>query len=456
MATVMNKTAYLFIICIIASLGGLLFGLDQGFIDGSLHFISQELHLTLSQSESFASILLAGAVIGALMSGFVSHTFGRKKTLMLTAAAFAVFSYLSSRVTSYDVLYTYRFILGLAVGVASFTVPLYLSEIAPKRFRGGFVAMYQQLLTVGIFVIYVSNTLIGNHYHSWRPMLYVIAIPGLIMFLGAFIILESPRWLMLKKQQNKAKSVLEKVCNRPQDIQEQLSEINTTLQKDGRSTWHNLKLKPFWKVLILGILVQVFQQLAGINAIIYYSSSIFHSAGLTNPATATIVIGLVNMLSTLLPVLFLDKFGRKPIMYTGLILMTITLCINAWCFMHGHNHTWLNNVLLGSVLIYIFAFAISFGPIAWVICAEIFPLSGRDLGLTVTTCANWISAFLVVRFSLSIIQNYGGATLFLIFAVCCVLAIGLMYFFTPETNGISLEVLEQRLMANKRLKDIGQ
>lgn len=454
-----SKRYYIFIVCFIAAMGGLLFGLDQGFINGSLSFIQKEMGFSTAQGENFASILLYGCIIGAFISGFISRLIGRKNTLVITALFFTFFSLLGAITHSIDVLYISRFCLGLAVGVASFVVPLYLSEIAPTHLRGGFIAMYQQMITVGIFLIYVSNSVIAYYFQSWRIMLAVIAIPAFIMLLGCFFIPKTPRWLMLKGKDEKALEVLNKTRNDQKEIIDEIASIKETVKTKNKFNFSLITSGFVLKVLALGVLLQFLQQLSGINAVIYYSTNIFTSAGFDNPSIATVVVGLVNMLTTLIAVFFVDKIGRKPIIYFGLVLMIITLVTIGYLFYSQTEGVELNatekSVMLGSCLLYILAFAVSLGPIIWIICAEIFPLEVRDFGLTVTTMANWIGATIVVRFSLTIMDKFGGYSLFFIFAICCILGIFLVKYFVPETKDVSLETIEKNLKKGIKLKNIG-
>ncbi|MFT6835888.1 MAG: SP family galactose:H+ symporter-like MFS transporter [Francisellaceae bacterium] len=464
-----RKRIYIIFVCVIAAFGGLLFGLDQGFMNGSLQLIVKDLHLNVDQASSFAAILLWGSVIGAIISGFVSSLIGRKNTLLLTAIVFTVFSFLSMASSSYETLTIFRFILGLSVGVASFAVPLYLSEIAPTRMRGGFISMYQMMITVGIFAIFVSNYIIGKHTGSWRPMFLAIAIPALIMLVGLIFIPKSPRWLFLKKRHKDAELVLNKTRFTQEEVDFELAEMKEAIEMNDSEKggfFSMLKHSYFFKVLALGVVIQMFQQLTGINSVIYYSTSIFIGAGLDSPLIATIIVGLVNMLTTILAVLFVDKLGRKPILYFGYTIMALSLFLCSWIFHLESGSEALSGLskisLVGSTVVFIFAFAISAGPIAWVLCAEIFPLKGRDLGMTVTTAVNWVFAALVVAFSLPMMQladgstnSAGGAKLFLFFGICCVIFLFVLKFFIPETKGISLEEVEENLKSNKKLKNIG-
>ncbi len=455
-----------FRVCIIASLGGLLFGLDQGFINGSLGFIQKTFHWTTAQGESFASIILIGAIIGAFCSGFISKAIGRKNTLLLAALFFSVFTLWGAGTHSSTVLHVTRVCLGLAVGCASFVVPLYLSEIAPAKLRGGYISLYQFTITIGIFAIYVSNTLIGKvHTGSdpWRLMLGVICIPAAVMLLFVWRIPKSPRWLMLKGREKEAEAVLKKTRETNLEAQEELTDIKESLKQENgvnkTGVVAMLGKSYFAKIMMLGILLQLLQQLSGINCVIYYSTIIFQKAGFSNPSVATVVCGLVNMLTTLIAIFFCDRWGRKPIIYMGLALMFMTLVLLGTEFLRIESgmqmHHLGQTMIIGSCLVYLLAFGFSLGPLIWVICAEIFPLEARDFGVTVTTMANWIGNFFVVRFSLSIMEKWGGSTLFFVFAFFCLLGFVLIGLYTPETKGISLEELEINLKKGVKLKDLG-
>lgn len=459
----MSRHIYIYIICIIAASGGLLFGLDQGFINGSLELIEKEFHWTTMQGETFASIMLIGCIFGATASGWLAHTLGRKKTLLLAAVLFAFFTSMGALTHSQFILFFSRFCLGLAVGSASFCVPLYLSEIAPTSLRGGFISMYQLMITIGIFMIYVSNSLIAKHFESWRLMLGVIAVPAIMMFVAVFFIPQTPRWLMLKNRQAEAKAVLEKTRFNEAEVNEEIAAIKQGLSdQNSLSFWHIITQGYFIKVLCLGIFLQLLQQLSGINCVIYYSSMIFESAGFSDPAIGTIVIGLVNVLATIVAVKYVDKWGRKPIMYAGLTVMTITLVLIGIMF-HIREHLPSGNhlgmvdeiVMLSATILYIIAFAVSLGPIIWVICAEIFPLKVRDMGMTVTTLTNWAGAYVVVQFSMSAMQHFGGSVLFFFFAFCCIAGYFLVGLFTPETKGIALETIETNLKSGLKLRHLG-
>jgi SP family galactose:H+ symporter-like MFS transporter len=460
------RPIYILYVCFISAFGGLLFGVDQGFVNGSLHLIAQDLNLTTAQSSFFAGLLLIACVFGAFISGFITRTIGRRNTLLISALVFAVFSFLSSLADSYILLCIYRFFLGLAVGISSFVVPLYLSEIAPAKYRGGFVAMYQMMITVGIFMVYVTNYFIAAYIQDWRPMFYVITIPAVIMLIGLLFIPKSPRWLMLKNRYKEAEGVLTDTREYDSEISEEIASLQN-VTTSSHSSISVLKEKAFLKVLLLGISIMTLQQIIGINAVIYYSTYIFRNAGVGESMLATVIVGLVNMCTTAIAVKYVDSWGRKPILYFGYITMTITLLICSILFLYQYASGGLTSglaiLLVVATLVYIFAFAISAGPIGWLLCAEIFPLKVRDIGVTATTATTWIVNWVVVQFSLPMMQNQdgspdilGGSILFGLFGFFCILGILMIKMVVPETKGVSLEQVETNLRQGKPLKEIGQ
>jgi SP family galactose:H+ symporter-like MFS transporter len=339
---------------------------------------------------------------------------------------------------------------------------LYLSEISPTHLRGGIIAMYQLMITIGIFLVFVSNATVqktfGADPNSWRVMLGIISIPAIFMLVAGLTLPRSPRWLMLRQRREHARAVLEKTRASEPEIAHEMSEIESSLSK-GRNGFHLFGRGFFWKVLLLGIALQALQQLSGINSVIYYSTEIFDKAGISNAAVATVIVGFVNMVATIIAVAFVDRLGRKPILYVGLTVMALTLFAVGAIFQYEQGGGTLNEtdqvLTVAIVLLYIIAFAISLGPIVWIICAEIFPLEGREIGITITTIANWVFAASVVQGSEIVLQGLGGSVLFYFFAGCCVLGLFIVFLFTPETRRVTLEDMELRLRQGTRLKHIG-
>ncbi len=468
-------------VCIIAALAGLLFGLDIAYVNGALTYISKEFGLsTATQEGEVAGILLIGAAVGALFSGVLSKKFGRKKVLIIAAFIFTVFTLMGVFAHTFEVLLASRFIVGLAVGIASFIAPLYLSEIAPGKIRGAMIAMYQLMITLGIVIMFASNFIIARyegfilgflHIEShaiWRIMLIVLVIPSLIMFIGCLFLPKSPRWLMLVGRKEEAEEVLKKIRSSQEAVDFEINEIEETI-KVKSSGFKLLKHKFFWKVILLGVCLQGFQQFTGMNAFMYYSTQIFQQAGFSNPAVATIIVGLVNMLTTLIAIRYVDKFGRKPILYFGLALLVISCLVVGTIFHQYYSYSMVNGVVQTTMslspalqwttlifcLIFIFGFAISMGPIIWIICSEIQPLEGRDLGITVSTMTNWICNAILGQFAVGWLTFAPGNT-FYTFGIVCFVCVFFVFFVVPETKGTSLEEIEMNLRDGKKLKNLGE
>ncbi|WP_440615771.1 sugar porter family MFS transporter [Cysteiniphilum sp. 6C5] len=454
-------------VAIIGALAGLLFGMDIAYVNGSLDLIVKNFSLSLTQSEHVASTLLVGAAIGAIFSGFLSRRFGRKVVLILAALIFTLFTFVGVFAPNFDALLVSRFVVGLAVGIASFISPLYLSEIAPKEFRGGIIAMYQFMITIGIFLMYLCNSALSST-GSWRIMLASIAIPSIIMLLGCLTLPRSPRWLILTGQEEKALVVLKRIRDTEEEAYQEADEIKNATNVKG-SGFKMLRHGFFLKVLLLGILLQAFQQFTGMNAFMYYSTDIFKMAGFGNPAVATIVIGLVNVLTTILAIKYVDKFGRKPILYFGLSLLVLSCLIVGVVFKTHYSVEMINNLPISHMqlssalqwitlifcLVFIFGFAISMGPMIWIICSEIQPLEGRDLGMTASTTSNWLCNAILGNFALTWLTFAPGNTFFG-FGLVCLVCMLFTKFFVPETKGVSLEQIERNLKSGKRLAHIGR
>jgi SP family galactose:H+ symporter-like MFS transporter len=447
-----NKNSTVIKVSIIAALAGLLFGLDVAYVNGALQLIVNEFQLNELQQGHIASYLLIGAAVGSLSSGYLSHKFGRKKLLVIAATVFTAGLLAGILTTDINMFLVVRFIIGLAVGVASFVAPLYISEIAPFKIRGALIAVYQLMITVGIFAMFVSNSLL-SFTGSWRIMMAVLLFPASIMLIFSLFVPETPRWLVLKGRHEEAMTVLKKIRNSSEDIVAELQDIKSS-HEVGKS---KIAISTLTKIIVLGMFLQLLQQFSGINALMYYSTQMFATAGFENPTIATIVIGLVNMLTTLIAIRFVDIWGRKPILYLGLILLIISCSAVAYLMQSQASglSSFEQYAMLGSCLLFIFAFAVSLGPIVWIICAEIFPLDYRDFGVTVTTMCNWIFNALIGEYTLIGFHYFGVSKVFLFFGISCFLGLFLVKYFTPETKNVSLEHLEENLKKGVALKDIG-
>ena len=440
-------------ICLTASLAGLLFGLDIAFVNGSLQYIAHEFHITQMESQKVAGYLLFGAVIGAVLSSPISNLYGRKNVLILAGTIFSICTLTGMASNTLMMLLVSRLFIGISVGIASFITPLYLAEVAPYKLRGGLGALYQLMITLGIVLMFISNYELAFT-HSWRIMMSVLILPSLLMLIGCINLPESPRWLVLNKRENEARNILKSIRSSEEEVNFEINEINSSLVNQKPS--FVLLTEPFFiKIVLLGILLQMLQQFTGMNAFMYYSEEIFRSAGINNPSLSTVIVGIVNVLTTIIAVLFVDKFGRKPILYFGLTLLAISCLVVGYLF-GLHTLTNFNKeLLLFFCLLFIFAFAISLGPVVWIICSEIFPLEARDLGLTFSTATNWICNFIIGSYTLSWFNMFGKSITFWSFGVVSILGLILVNKFTPETKGVTLERIELNLKNNKKLRDLG-
>ncbi len=447
---------YVILASVIAGISGLLFGYDTGVISGAMLFLQKDFNLDASQQGMVVSILLLGAAIGALGIGKFADTLGRKRLLYITSVLFIVGSLGLAYATTLNDLYIYRFILGLSIGVASFAAPSYISEIAPAHLRGRLVSLFQLSIVVGILATYIVNYLAASSNDPWRHMFLIGVYPAIILLVGLFFLPDSPRWLLLKGRETEAVKALTKL--RGNSYHAELAEIKQTLnsEKDKTSNWALLFNKKHLPLIAIAVLVMMFQQLSGINAIIYYAPKVFMSAGLPveNALFATVLVGVVNLLSTILGLLLLDKLGRRPLIIFGSILMAIALITAAFIFSDNMTQTE-GYIGIAAVLVYIFAFAISLGLFGWLIIAEVFPLNIRGEGAAIGATANWVFN-IAVSFTFPLMLASVGINLaFGFFAVMCVLSAIYCIKFLPETKGVSLETIEKNLNNGARSRDLG-
>jgi MFS transporter, SP family, galactose:H+ symporter len=455
-----------YVICSVAALGGLLFGLDQGFIANSLETIQQHYQFGVKGGESFSAILATGGIVGALLSGIFARFLGRKRSLLLAGFIFTSASALSAILPPLPVLSACRFALGFGVGVASFVVPLYLAETAPASIRGSMGTLFQLMITIGIFLISLTNVFIArtfvNPATSLPLMFLTITVFAALMFFGGFMLPESPRWLMLKGRRDEAVTVLQRTLNTQQEVDVEIEEIEQALHGPQGAGLGIVLRGYFFKVLVVGVLLQVFQQLVGINMMIYYSPTIFGYAGMKG-LFAAMTVPTVNMLFTFPAIHLVEKWGRKKLLYIGAVTMFITMIAAGIAFRtigSVSDPSMISGapkaVLLVSVILYIFGFAVSWGPVVWLVCSEIFPLEGREVGMTITTMVNWTFAGLVMANALSFMQAHGNSSIFYVFAGFCLLSIFFVAMFVPETKGITLEEMEFNLKNGIRLRDLGR
>lgn len=450
------QKSYLYRIALVAALAGLLFGLDLGVISGALPFIKQHLHLSVNQEGWVVSSVLFSAAAGAIISGWMSAAWGRKNSILLSALLFGIASIGSALSDTVTMLVLMRILLGLSVGMATYNAPLYLAEISPARVRGSFVTFYQFMITLGIVLAFLSDLLFtpsGN----WRWMLGIIAIPAFLMFILMFTLPKSPRWLMLKGLTNQANDVLGKLLSK-QEIEAGFHDIQVSASQH-ESIWSLLKRKKFLAIVLFAMGLQMIQQFSGMNAILYYAPEMFAKSGYashTDAMWATFLIGVVNTITTIFAIKFIDRLGRRFFLYLSGIMILISTAVLGLIFVLPHtNSAILNIVSLLVMFIFIIGYALGYAPVIWTLCAELFPLNGRSFAMSCATTSNWVASGIVGAITLPLINAFGIGYFYLILAGFAVLS--LLYFrrFLPETKGVRLEQIEKNLWSGKRLKELG-
>ena len=449
------KYIWLYVVAVIASLGGLLSGYDTGVISGALLFINETWILPDTLQGFLVSSVLIGAVIGAATNGVLADIFGRKKIIMATAVIFILGSLMCAFAPNVYILILSRIFVGFAVGIVNFIVPLYLSEVSPKNLRGTLVSLYQWAITAGILFSYFINAVFAQAVYNWRWMLFAGVVPGLILFIGMCFMKDTPRWLVSKNRDGEARKVFAKI--EPDiDADSEIKEIRETLVDNKSNKKFRLSK---WMIMpfVVGIGIMFAQICTGINTIIYYAPTIFKTAGFDSNITAiyaTTGIGIVNFVMTIVAVFFTDKLGRKPLLYFGLTGVMISLFALGTSFAFadilGDSLKW---VAVGSLVTYIVCFAMSLGPIGWILVSEVFPLKIRGVAMSVCTVANFAFNFFVVASFPVLLHRIGGAWTFWMFGVVSILCIIFVYFFVPETKGISLEQIESNWRKGVKPRD---
>jgi MFS transporter, SP family, galactose:H+ symporter len=424
-----------------AALCGLLFGYDTGVISGALLFLKKDFLLSPFLQGVVTSAVLAGAAAGAGFSGRMADRFGRRRMVIAVAVLFLGASLMSALAPSTGALIFGRILVGLAIGVCSYTGPLYIAEISPSASRGALVSLNQLLITVGILVSYLVDYLLAGGEH-WRWMFGLAAVPAVILWFGMLWLPESPRWLVNQGEHELARQILRKI-RQPDEIERELDTILS--QHHGpEGSWTEVLAPEFRPALIIGIGLAIFQQITGINTIIYYAPTIFQLAGFssaTQSILATAGVGAVNVIMTIVSLRLLDRVGRRPLLLTGIAGMTISLFILGWVFRVRDFPTasWLAVI---SVMIYVGSFAISLGPIFWLLISEIYPLRIRGVAMGIATMSNWAFNLLVALTFLILLNSLGPAYTFWLYGILSVASFIFSYRLVPETKGRALEEIE--------------
>lgn len=442
---------------VVAALAGLMSGIDIGVVSGALAFFGKQFHASTLALSWVVSSMMAGAAVGSVSAGWLSHHMGRKRALILGAAVFAIGAAGCALSWSIPSMIAFRVVMGVAVGLSAFTAPLYLSEIASEDSRGAMVSTYQLMLTVGIFVAFLSDTYF-SYSGDWRWMFGVAAFPAALFLIGVLFLPYSPRWLVMQGRHREARQIMLDLRNDPLEAAKEIQAIRLQLEtkQDG---WKLFRTNSnFRRSVGLGIMLQAMQQFAGINIVMFYAPKILEYAKFDTQSQVwcTAIIGMVNMFATFVAVGLVDRWGRKPILYVGFTVMAIAMVVLG-CLLHsGMGSSGAQMAAVFVLMVFCAGHAMSAGPLMWVLCSEIQPIGGRDFGMAASTLTNWVTNMIVGLSALTLMETLGAAGTFWLVGALNALFLILTILLVPETKGMALAVIEERLMKGVKLRKLGR
>ncbi len=426
----------------VAALGGMLFGYDTGVISGAILFIKQDLALKSGMQELVVSAVLIGAVLGAIAGGFLADRLGRRRSIILAGIIFSLSALGTAVAPSVGALIAGRIVVGLAIGAASFISPMYMSEVSPPRVRGSLVSLNQLAITVGIVIAYLVDYAFSGT-GGWRYMFALAMIPSAILVIAMWRMPDSPRWLMSRNAVDKAREVLRRIRG-TSDVGDEVNRIQVSLDKQSGGA-KDLLHPTLRMALVVGMGLAIFQQITGINTVIYYSPTIFQFAGFKTAGfsiLATVGVGLVNVLFTIVAIRLLDRVGRRPLLLIGVAGQVVGLAILGIAFQLHQLANVIGYIAILSLAIYIGSFAIGLGPAFWLLISEIYPQKVRGAAMSIATVTNWALNLIVAVTFLSLVQALGRPATFWLYGVIGIAAWIFIYRIVPETKGKSLEEIE--------------
>jgi MFS transporter, SP family, arabinose:H+ symporter len=460
--TMNQNMGYVIFLSTVAALGGFLFGYDTAVISGTIDQVTAQFQLDVIQQGWFVGCALVGSIFGVAVAGVLCDRFGRKKSMILSAVLFSLSGIGCVVSSSFDQLVFYRIVGGIGIGMVSIVSPLYISEVAITRYRGRLVSLYQLAITIGFLAAYLVNyKLLGyalNHSsagntiwskivigENWRGMLGMESVPAFLFFIIIFFIPESPRWLLFRNRDARALSIMRLIYCDDAEAGAQISQVKGQLKADSSSNWRLLFKPGFFKALIIGFFIAILGQFMGVNAVLYYGPTIFTNSGLSSGDSLfyQVLVGLVNMLTTIIALVIIDKVGRKKLVYYGVSGMIFSLVLIGFYFLVGEKSGLPSIFLLIFFLFYIFCCAISICAVIWVLLSEMYPTSIRGLAMSIAGFSLWIGTYLIGQLTPWMLNNLSPAGTFFLFAVMCVPYMLIIWKMVPETAGKSLEEIER-------------
>lgn len=448
---------YVLFLSVVAAIGGILFGYDTAVISGTTEIVKMQFGLSTGMEGWYVGCALIGSIIGVLTAGMLSDFLGRKKTMLIAALMFSVSAIGCAICTGFSQLVVYRMIGGFGIGIVSIVSPVYISEVSPARVRGTMVSFYQLFITIGFLLAYLVNYLIlrGADIDSsapalgvrmfndeyWRGMLGCETIPDLLFLIVVFFIPESPRWLVVKGRDHEALSILRRIYGSEDEAHEGLSSTKLSIAGEVKTEWKTLLEPGILKAVLVGSAIAILGQFMGVNAVLYYGPKIFTDAGFSNPLFSTVLVGIVNMVTTVIALLIIDKVGRKNLVWWGVGGMILCLLMIGLYFLPVTDlPDWF---MLTFFLLYVFCTAISISAVVFVLLSEMYPNRVRGLAMSIAGFALWIGTYLIGQLTPWMLERLTPAGTFFLFAFMCLPYLWIMYKYVPDTTGKTLEEIEE-------------
>jgi SP family galactose:H+ symporter-like MFS transporter len=439
----------------VAALGGLLFGYDTGVISGAILFIKNQFSLSATMEEIVVSSVLVGAVMGAALGGALTGRFGRRGMIILAGLIFTVSALGTALAPTVAWLIAARIVSGIAIGIASFISPMYIAELVPAKVRGSLVAVNMLAITSGIVVAYLVDYAFSGM-HGWRYMFGLAAVPSIGLVIGMWLLPDSPRWLISKSKVEQARKILAR-ARTSSDVGPEITEIQKSMKQQGVGGMKGLFEPSLRMPMIVGLGLAVFQQITGINTVIYYAPTIFKFAGITATGPAILAgagLTMVMWVFHVLAIFLMDRVGRRPLLLVGVAGQIIGLAILGAAFQFPQLASFKSYVAIGGLVTYVACFAFGLGPIFWLLISEIYPLKIRGAAMSAVTVTNWALNLMVAVSFLTLVGVLGQAGTFWLYGAIAVGAWIFFYLLVPETKGKTLEQIEAHWRSGKQPREL--